>query len=162
MKKELNAGVIGLGVGRYHIRNYSNSRANVLAICDVDQKRLEATKTEFNIPLAFAHVDDMLEVKELDLVSVALPNFLHAAVSIKALEAGKHVLCEKPMSMSAREAGKMALAAKESGRKFMMHFNYRFSPEAQMLKEYADGGVLGDIYYARTVWNRMRGMPGLG
>lgn len=162
MKKELNAGVIGLGVGRHHIMNFRNSRARVLAICDVNARRLEEVKAEFDIPHAFARIDEMLAVKELDLVTVAVPNFLHAEAVIKALRAGKHVLCEKPMAMNAREAKKMALAAKASGRKFMMHFNYRFSPQAQALKEYADRGVVGNIYYARTVWNRMRGMPGLG
>ncbi|TFG85903.1 MAG: Gfo/Idh/MocA family oxidoreductase, partial [Hyphomicrobiales bacterium] len=57
---------------------------------------------------------------------------------------------------------KMAQTAKASGKKFMMHFNSRFSPEAQVLKEYAESGILGDVYYARTVWNRRRGVPGLG
>ena len=162
MRKELNAGVIGLGMGRHHIMAYQKSKANVLAVCDVDEKRLAAAKAEFDIPLAFTSIDEMLADKNIDLVSVALPNFLHADVSIKALKAGKHVMCEKPMAMNAREGRKMALAASESGRKFMMHFNTRFSPEAQVLKKYADAGALGDVYYARTIWNRMRGVPGLG
>lgn len=162
MKKELNAGVIGLGMGRHHIMAYQKSKANVLAICDVDEKRLAAAKAEFDIPLAFTSIDEMLADKNIDLVSVALPNFLHADVSIKALKAGKHVMCEKPMAMNAREGKKMALAASEARKKFMMHFNTRFAPEAQVLKAYADAGVMGDVYYARTIWNRMRGVPGLG
>ena len=162
MKKELNAGVIGLGMGTHHIRCFMNSRANVYAVCDLDEARLAKAKAEFNIPHTFTSIDEMLELKELDLVSVALPNYLHCPVSIKALQAGKHVMCEKPMAMNAREGRKMALATKQSGKMFMMHFNSRFSNEAQVLKEYADSGILGDVYYARTVWNRRRGMPGLG
>ena len=162
MKKEINAGVIGLGMGQHHLRCFKNSRANVLAVCDVNEERLARIKDEYKVPMTFTSIDEMLAVKELDLVSVALPNYLHAPVSIKALRAGKHVMCEKPMAMNAREGRRMALAAKASGRKFMMHFNTRFSPEAQVLKEYAEAGTLGDIYYCRTVWNRRRGMPGIG
>ncbi|HUW30654.1 MAG TPA: Gfo/Idh/MocA family oxidoreductase [Planctomycetota bacterium] len=162
MKKEINAGIIGLGMGVHHLRNYTNTRANVLAICDVNEERLAKVKADYGIPHAFTSVEKMLEMKELDVVSVALPNYLHCPISVMASQAGKHVMCEKPMAMNAREGRKMALAAKESGMKFMMHFNSRFSPEAQILKEYADSGILGDVYYARSVWNRRRGMPGLG
>ena len=162
MSKELNAGVIGLGMGHHHLRCFKESRAKVLAICDVDESRLARMKQEFGVPFTFTSIDKMLEMKELDLVSVVLPNYLHAPVTIKALNAGKHVMCEKPMAMNARQGRKMARAAKASGKKFMMHFNSRFSPEAQVLKEYAESGILGDVYYARTVWNRRRGVPGLG
>jgi len=162
MTKRLNAGVIGCGAGRAHITGYLASKANVLAICDIDEHRLEKTREEFNIPLGFRKIQDLLAVEEIDLVSVALPNYLHAPVTIQCLKAGKHVMCEKPMALNAREARKMALAAKAAGKKFMMNFNYRFSPQAQVLKAYADSGVLGDVYYARTQWNRMRGVPGLG
>jgi len=162
MGKELNAAVIGCGVGRAHIRGYQASRANVLAICDTDPRRLETVKNEFSIPHAFQNIDDLLSLDKIDIVSVALPNFLHAPVTLQCIKAGKHVMCEKPMALNAREGRKMARAAKASGKKFMMHFNFRFSPQAQVLKAYADTGMLGRVYYARTMWNRMRGVPGLG
>jgi len=162
MKTELYAGVIGLGMGRGHVMNFARSKAKVLAVCDIDEKRLAAAKDEFNIPYTFTKIDEMLDMKELDLVSVALPNYLHMPVTIKALQAGKHVMCEKPMAMNAREARKMQKMAEDTGKKFMMHFNTRFTAEAQLLKEYAESGMLGDVYYARTVWNRRRGVPGMG
>jgi predicted dehydrogenase len=91
-----------------------------------------------------------------------LPNFLHAPVSIQMLEAGKHVMCEKPMAMNVQEAEAMEQAAKKSGNLFMMHFNTRFSPASMYLKEVVGSGILGDIYYVKTGWLRRSGIPGAG
>src|SRR5690606_32704925 len=104
----------------------------------------------------------LLADDEIDAVSVALPNAMHAPVAIAAMEAGKHVLCEKPMAMSVREAEEMAEVARRTGRTFMMHFNFRFTDEVRWLQRYIAGGNLGRIYYARTGWLRRRGIPGLG
>jgi len=161
-RQQLNAGVIGLGMGQHHVRAFAAAGAKVVAVCDVNEDRLARIKAEHNVPHAFTNVDDILALDKLDVVSVALPNYLHAPIAIKALQAGKHVMCEKPMAMNAQEGRRIALAARASGKKFMMHFNTRFSAEAQALKEYADAGILGTVYYARTVWNRRRGVPGLG
>ena len=163
MTSKVRVGVIGLGMGRTHLRNFLKSpRAEVVAVADLIEERREAAKQEFAVAKAYERWEDLLADPEIDAVSVALPNALHAPVSIAAMKAGKHVLCEKPMAMNAAEAEEMAAVAKQTGRTFMMHFNYRFSNEARWLKAYVDEGKLGRIYYARTGYIRQRGIPKLG
>ena len=161
-KKKVRAAVVGLGMGRGHARGYKEGGADLFALCDVNEERLAAVKAELDVPHAFTDFDTMLECDEIDVVSVALPNHLHAPFTIKALRAGKHVLCEKPMAMNAKEAKRMIDARDKSGKKLMIHFNNRLRPQSQLLKQWVDAGELGEVYYARTVWNRTRGVPGLG
>lgn len=157
--KKVNVGVVGLGMGRAHLRGYQSAHANILAICDINLDRLQAAQKEFNVPNAFQDFDEMLAMDELEAVSIALPNKLHEPFTVKALRAGKHVLCEKPMAMSAREARHMVRTMEQTGRVLMMHFNNRFRPQARALKDFIDKGLLGNIYYVRTVWNRRLGVP---
>jgi len=166
--KALNVGVIGLGVGSMHLADYlENSRANVVAICDKDPARLadQAGKSGLADGQCFRDYRKMLaQAGKLGLqaVSVALPNVMHAEVTIAAFKSGLHVLCEKPMAMNAREARAMLAAAKKAGRKLMINFSYRFSDQTRALKRIADSGMLGKIYFGRTIWHRRRGMPGFG
>ncbi|MHB9034456.1 MAG: Gfo/Idh/MocA family protein, partial [Anaerolineae bacterium] len=111
---------------------------------------------------AYTSYEEMLAAGGLDGVSVALPNFLHARVAIAALRAGCNVLCEKPMALNAAQAADMLKTSKEVSKKLMIHFNYRFSPPSQFLKRYVDEGNLGTIYYAKTHWLRVNGIPKLG
>jgi predicted dehydrogenase len=164
----LNIAVIGLGMGQSHINGYKNCpNASVAAICDTNDKRLADAAQKFAIPADRCYTDWkklLSEAKKLGLsgVSVALPNFLHAPVTLAAFGAGLHVLCEKPMAMSARQAKAMLDASRKSRKKLMINFSYRFTEQSQALKRYVDGGSLGDIYFGRTVWHRRRGLPGLG
>ena len=161
-KETLNAGVVGLRMGREHVDGFGKSKANVLAVCDIDAAKVKAVQEEFAVPMAFADFDEMLACEDLDVVSIALPNHLHEPFTVKALEAGKHVLCEKPMAMNATEAQRMVDASASAGLKLMIRFNFRFQPASRVLKQYVDAGELGDVYYARTAWIRKRGFPGLG
>jgi predicted dehydrogenase len=95
-------------------------------------------------------------------VSIATPNAFHAPLTIAALKAGLHVLCEKPMAMTVKEAEKMQAAAEKAGKNLMINFSYRFSPMSFALKQQVDAGVIGQIYFGRTVWHRRRGMPKFG
>lgn len=156
----IRAGVIGLGMGRHHAQQYDASpNAELVAICDVDEKRLAEYKQIYPRAEAYTDYQEMLAKANLDAVSVALPNVLHDTVSIAALEAGVHVLCEKPMAVNAERAKAMLEAARRTGRKLMIHFNYRYTPTAQFLKRYVEEGHLGSLYYARTRWLRARGIP---
>ena len=160
---KLKVGVIGLGMGRFHLNNYAQSEnAEPVAICDLNEDLLAERQKEFDVPHTFTSVEKMLEMDELEAVSVALPNFLHAPVSIAALKAGKHVLVEKPMAMNAEEGRKMIRAAKSADRLLMMHFNYRFSPAHFWLKKQIESGALGDIHFAKAFYKRRRGIPKLG
>jgi len=95
-------------------------------------------------------------------VSVVTPNKFHMPLTLAALKAGCHVLCEKPMAMNADEARTMIAAAKKAKRRIMINFSYRFTQQAWALKKEVDTGILGEVYFARTVWHRRRGMPGFG
>ncbi|MGQ9630462.1 MAG: Gfo/Idh/MocA family protein [bacterium] len=161
--EKVRIGVVGLGVGRGHLRNYKACpNAEVVAVCDQDETRLEQFAEEYKVPLRFKDYGEMFASGKLDAVSIALPNFLHAPATIAALKSGLHVLCEKPMATNAREAQRMMDAAKAAGKKLMISFNYRFTEQSQLLKRYIDDGELGEIYFARTGWHRNRGIPKLG
>lgn len=162
MKRKLKAGVIGLGLGRHHLAGYlKNDQVEVIGIADVDTARRREFAHRHDIRNAFESYRDLLDLKP-DVVSVCLPNFLHAPVAIDALKAGAHVLCEKPMAVNAGEAQRMVDAARKHRRHLMIALNNRFRSEAQILKKLIEQGELGDIYYAKTGWLRRRGIPGAG
>jgi predicted dehydrogenase len=153
----LRVGVIGLGMGRHHVREFQGHPwADVVAVADLDSERLEAIGEEYAVPHRYVEAEDMLAKEELDIVSVATPNKFHKPLTVAALQAGCHVLCEKPMAMSADEARDMLAAAEEAERRLMINFSYRFTEQSVALKRQVDAGVLGDIYYGRTVWHRRR------
>jgi len=157
--KKARIGIIGLGMGKYHLRNYqAYERCEVVAICDNNESLLRSISKEFNVPHVYSSIDEMLDAPlNLDGVSVALPNYLHAPVTMKALKKGLHVLCEKPMAMNAHEAEAMLAEARKDKRKLMINFSYRFIDHCMALKELIGKGTIGDIYYCRSVWHRRRG-----
>jgi predicted dehydrogenase len=165
MTEKIKAAVIGMGVGIAHARGYqANPNAELIAICDADPARLAARGAELGIPqeMRFTDYHDLLKLPELDVVSVGLPNFLHAPVTVDALRAGKDVLCEKPLSVSVEGAQAMVDEAKASGRTLMVCFNYRFRDDSRWLMGMRNAGKYGDIYYARAGWLRNSGIPGFG
>jgi predicted dehydrogenase len=160
---KLRVGVIGLGMGRGHVIGYqTHPSAEVVAIADLDESRLTRVGEELKIKTRYASGEEMLEKEKLDVVSVATPNKFHKPLTIAALEAGCHVLCEKPMAMNAAEAREMLDAARKAGRRLMINFSFRFNDVARALREQVDAGALGQVYFARTVWLRRRGLPGFG
>lgn len=162
MKKNLRVGVIGLGLGRMHLAGYArNEEVNVIGLADVDAGRLRQCAKQYGIANTFTTYRELLKLKP-DLVSVCLPNYLHARAAIDALKAGAHVLCEKPMATNAAEAQRMVNAAHRSERFLMIALNNRFRTEAQILKKLIEQSALGEIYYAKTGWMRRRGIPGAG
>lgn len=155
--------VIGLGMGRSHVEKLRQApHADVVAICDTDTARLDCVGNDYGVGWRTTNYEDLLGSAAVDAVVVALPNAMHAPVAAAALHAGKHVLCEKPMARSAPEAETILAAARQSGRKLMIHFNYRFTPTAMALYRYVQAGDLGELYHARSWWHRTRGIPGLG
>jgi len=160
---KLRVGVIGTGIGTYHLRGYqSHPRAEIVALCDVNEQALQQVGAEFCVPELFSDYRKMLARDELDAVSVCTPNYLHAPMVIAALQAGKHVLVEKPLSTDAKSGQKMIEAAQAAGKTFMIQFNNRYRPEAQVLKAVAESGELGEVYFARCGWIRRNGIPGWG
>ena len=158
--RNLNVGVVGLKIGAGHVADYiaSPSVENV-AICELDERKLNEIGDKFGIRKRYMDFADMLAKEKLDAVSVALPNKLHCPVTLQALAAGCHVLCEKPMGRNARDAADMLAAAHTYNRKLMINFNQRFDPLAQTVRQLILDGKLGEIYFARTTWHRRRGVP---
>ena len=162
MEEKTTVGVIGLGLGQAHLAGYlKNEKVEVVGLADLDAGLVERTASEHDVPKAVTDYRDLLAL-EPDLVSVCLPNFLHAPVTIDVLDAGAHVLCEKPMALNAAQARDMVAAARRNGRYLMIALNNRFRTETQILKKLVEQDVLGDIYYAKTGWLRRSGIPGPG
>src|ERR1051326_8355582 len=154
----LRVGVIGLGMGGGHARTYNElANADLVALCDQQEAWLKHCQAQWNVPHIFTDTREMLAMADLDAVSIALPNFLHAPITIAALEAGKHVLVEKPMAVNAGEARQMADAARRCERTLMISHNQRFDADTRYLKRYIDEGHLGEIYFVRTLWRRPMG-----
>jgi len=122
----------------------------------------KAAAEKFNVPHVFTDYRELLKLKEVDAVSICTPNYLHKQPTIDALEAGKHVLVEKPMAMNAQQGREMLAAAKRTGKKLQVALNMRFSTGVRTIKRFIDAGKLGEIYYARAQALRRRGIPGWG
>ncbi len=150
--------VIGVGAqGRHHINECRKiADIELVAVCDNQPAKLDAVKAEFGIPHAFGEIDEVLSAKEVEAVIIALPNYLHAPVTIKALASGKHVLVEKPMALNPAEAKAMIAARDKAGKLLLVGQNNRFRPEMGIIKEKIDNGELGEIYNAETSWWRRR------
>lgn len=161
--KTLRVGIIGLGMGRNHIDRYrAHPGAKVVAIADVRAEAVAEVGDKYKIARRYLKAEEMLAKEALDVVSIATPNAFHKPLTLAAFAAGAHVLCEKPMALSAAEGRDMLEAARQAGRRLMINFSYRFSPQSIALRAEVDKGVLGDIYFARTQWLRRKGMPGFG
>jgi predicted dehydrogenase len=161
--EQVRVGVIGIGMGRNHAVHFRDASESVLvALCDLNEERLGQVAHETHPWRTYTRYEDLIADPDIDAVAIALPNALHEEVTLLALESGKHVLCEKPLAMNAFQGARMVETARRLSRKLMLHFNYRFQPPSQVIKQAIDEGVLGPIYFARTVWHRKRGIPNLG
>ncbi|MEI7835497.1 MAG: Gfo/Idh/MocA family oxidoreductase [Planctomycetota bacterium] len=162
MAKHVRVGVIGLGfAGTEHLKGYRATapEAEVVALCDLQPDLLAKKADEFGIKTTFTDYHKMLAMDGLDAVDVCIPNDFHAPATLDSLRAGKHVICEKPPARSAKEARQMADMAKKMGKTLMYAVVLRFTSAAQYLKGCIDEGMLGDIYFGRTVYHRRRGIP---
>ncbi len=148
--------VIGLGIGRRHIRAYKTlPDVEVRAIVDTDARALAKVRAEYGIPLATTDYEQILKgakMAGIDAVSICTPDRLHAGQALQALQAGMHVLCEKPMATTLEDAARLVRAVRESGHTFMVMHNYRFVPQFARLKELADGGTVGPLYYGESCY----------
>lgn len=162
---KLKYGIIGVGnISVKHLNGYSSigDDVEILAACDLVEEKMRAAAEKYTIPNLFIDYRDLLAMKEIDFVSICLPNYLHAPVTIDALNAGKHVHCEKPMAMSSVEAKAMQDAKVKNNKKLMIGLNNRFTPQSMYIKRYIDEGNLGDIYFAKCGWLRRTGLAPAG
>lgn len=160
MAGKLRAGVVGTGIiGKSHVRGYAGMRDDVelVAIADLDQDEAKRVAAEYDIPNVFSDYRDLVAMDDLDTVDVCLPNFLHMPVSVAALEAGKHVFCEKPMAGVGAEAQTMHDVAQQAGKQLHVQMGTVFSKETRTAKYLIDEGALGRVYYAKASNGRRRG-----
>ena len=143
-----------------HLKPVPNYAA--VAVADVSEGALKWAKETFGIPNTFTDYRRMLQEQEIDAVSVCTPNSLHAEHSIAALEAGKHVLVEKPMAMNAADAKRMIDAANASAKQLVVGFQHRFDPRSRMVRRQVESGAFGKILYVRAQALRRRGIPSWG
>ena len=159
---KIKVGIIGVGnIAECHINGYlHNPDVELYAFCDINEKRLKAKGEKYGVTRLFTDKDEMLKLKEIDAVSVCTWNAAHAECSIAALNAGKNVLCEKPMAMNAEQALAMQAAAEKSGKLLMIGFVRRYGNDCKILKDFIDNGYMGDIYYTKATYLRRNGCPG--
>ncbi|MGC8576946.1 MAG: Gfo/Idh/MocA family protein [Thermoproteota archaeon] len=159
-EKKVNVGIIGCGIiAPSHISGYLKSRmANIVALCDVKVERAKALAKRFNLSEVkiYSDYEQLLKDPNIDAVSICTPHYLHAEMTIKAAEYKKHVLCEKPMAISLKQADEMIKACKKNGVKLEVVFQYRFSPDTRKIKEEFENGEFGTPIYGEAIvkWYR--------
>src|SRR5689334_5190521 len=123
------------GINKTHARAAKKLGLELVAAVNHRPESMAAFADEFGIPRQYAKLEDLLNDGNVDALVVSTPNYLHASQTIAALNAGVHVMVEKPMAMNAAEAEQMCAAAEESGRLLMVAHCWRFHPEVQWLRE---------------------------
>ena len=148
---------------QYHAAGFQKAGAKIMAIADRHTVAAQKAAEKYSVAHVFESVEAMLAgCPELDAVSIIVPNKLHAPLAIQCLNAGKHVFCEKPPALSAREVNDIIAAAKSSGKKVMFNFNNRARPESQAMMKLINNGEVGKINSAQAKWIRRTGIPGFG
>ena len=155
--EKMRVGVIGCGAisGNHFHALQKTENAYLAAVCDIDKEKMEKAAAEQGVK-GYQDYRELLRQPDLDAVHICVPHYLHAEISIAALKAGKHVLCEKPMGTSLQEAQAMVAASRESGKALTVCFQNRFNGASVRMKEIIDGGELGGVLggSAFVCWNR--------
>ncbi|MBC8108522.1 MAG: Gfo/Idh/MocA family oxidoreductase [Anaerolineae bacterium] len=163
--KPFKVGFIGAGgialTHMYHLKKVEG--VEFVAASDISTKALDKAKADYGLTNAYSDFKEMLKKHpEMDAVSVCTPNGLHAENSIAALEAGKHVMVEKPMAMNARQAQAMVDASKKAKKNLIVGFQHRFEPKSKVIRDQIASGAFGKILYVRAQALRRRGIPSWG
>lgn len=162
MSDTFRFGLIGGGsIAAHHVSAIrANPGAQVVAVAEAIPDRGQAFAAEHGIPDVYTDYAEMLRRDDLDAVAVCVPNFLHAPAAIAAMEAGKHVLVEKPMALHSQAAAEMVAVQKATGRTMALGLNLRFREDLRLARQYT--AQFGTLYYGRCGWFRRRGIPGWG
>lgn len=148
---ELRVGVVGLGVGRRFVEAFAaHPKTSVVAICGKEQDTLAAVSKEHAVGQCYTEFTDIVGDSNVDLLVIATPHAMHAAMAVAALEAGKHVIVEKPMCISLPECEAMIRAVEQTGKILAVDQVLRFYPYYQSIKEHVSSGELGEVYYAEA------------
>jgi len=167
MSKKLRVGIVGCGgiaKGKHFPSLSRLDQVELVAFCDIIVERAEKAAAEYGVEGSKIYEDyrELLSDDSIDVVHVLTPNNSHAEISIAAMEADKHVLCEKPMAKTSAEAKEMVEAAKRTGKKLTIGYDNRFRADSQHLHKLTSEGALGDLYYAKAHAVRRRAVPTWG
>jgi len=167
MDKKVKVGIIGCGgiANGKHMPSLKKLKdVEMVAFCDIIPEKAEKAAKEFGIPDAKVYEDykELLKDPEIEVVHVCTPNRSHSFITVDALDAGKHVMCEKPMAKTSAEAKAMIDAANRNGKKLTIGYQNRNLAGSLTLKQFCENGELGEIYYAKALAVRRRGVPTWG
>lgn len=165
--EKVRIGVIGCGGianGKHLPAHKANPASELVAFCDIVPERAEKANKEYGNETSKVYTDykELLKDKSIDAVLVLTHNSEHCRITVDALNAGKHVMCEKPMAMNFEEAKKMIEARDKSGKILTIGYQNRYRKESLYLKELADQDYFGEIYYAEAIAIRRRAVPTWG
>ena len=148
--KRLGVGVIGAHAWaeKAHLPGYAAyERAELMAICDTVPERAEALAKQFGIPKIYTDAHELINDPQVQMVDVCTPTDTHLPLSLAAINAGKHVISEKPLAHDAGDAFAAAALAKEKGVRTKLGFTFRYSPAIRQIKSWVDDGTLGEIFH---------------
>lgn len=148
MMEKLRLGVIGAGsFSTYHLEGIAEvAKAEAVAICDVDIEKAKAQAEKFHIESVYTDYKELLARDDIDAVTLPLPDQVHKEITIAALKAGKHVLCEKPMSLNLDECKEMVKVARECGKELMVGQVGRYTPAFVETKRLLEEGAIGELF----------------
>ncbi len=161
----MKVAVIGCGTiaNSAHIPSYmENDKVEIKYFCDIILERAEAAVEKYACGKAITDYRDAINDPEITAISVCTPNHMHAQISIEALEAGKHVLCEKPAARTYPEALKMQEAQKRTGKTLNIGVVNRYNVGVNKIKDLIDSGALGEVFHVYISFRAHRSIPGLG
>lgn len=160
--KKLKIAIIGVGsISNEHLRSYHNHPdVEIYAVCDINEERAKRKGMQYGAVKIYFNHQELLADKEIDAVSICTWNNSHAEISIAALDAGKHVLVEKPLCQTVEQALLMQEAVQRSGKLLQVGFVRRYDSNVQMLRSFSEKGDFGEIYYAKASSIRRLGNPG--
>src|SRR5258706_12140645 len=161
-RKKHRVGIIGLGFGRAHIPAFKARGCEVVAVCQRNQETARSVAERYQVPGVFERWEHMLEEAKPDIVVIASPPNLHREIALRAFEQGAHVLCEKPLAMTAAEGRDMVEAARRAQRLALTSFNWRFIPAMQRFHSLGEEGGVGRLFHAAGPWLRARSAGGAG
>ena len=168
MTTKLKVGIVGLGfIGTAkHLAGLAQhmDKCEIVGFCDLEIEKAQAAQQQHGSPDSYATADyrDLLEDPSIDVIHVCTWNVTHCEITCAALEAGKHVLCEKPMAVTGAEARQMLETAERTGKKLSVAYQYRFRKDSQFLHRVVEEGHLGEIYAAKAHAVRRRAVPTWG
>jgi len=156
MKPEVKFAIIGCGRIAQRHAEHINNKGTLVAVCDIVHDKAQELAGKYNCR-SYTDINNLLSTeKDIDVISICSPNGLHATHSIKCLEAGFNVLCEKPLAIDVADCGKMIVAAEKANKRLFAIKQNRFNPPIEAVKEAIDSGKLGTIFSIQLscFWNR--------